>query len=96
MTASNLRELWRSLRVGDRIRIAEFPPEFLRPGYCLHRDTIAVYRKLVARRRPLRIGWIDEWKMPWVQCRFRRKDGRWQHHTLAVNHGGIVRVKFRR
>jgi hypothetical protein len=33
--------------------------------------------------------------LPWIECRFRRKDGRLEHHGLAVNHGGLVRVNSR-
>src|SRR5436853_7196518 len=88
-------ELWRKLRVGDRIRLVEVPLEFFQEGYYIHRDTSRVYRKLVARRRSLRVYAIDEYGLPWVQCRFRRRDGRWEWHALAVNHGGLVRVQVR-
>jgi hypothetical protein len=54
-----------------------------------------VYKKLVARKRPLRIAWIDEYGHPWIVCRFREK-GRWHWHSLAFNHDGIVRVLRRR
>lgn len=89
-------ELWRELQVGDRIRLVEIPKEFLQEGYYIHRDTLRVYKKLLARRRSLRIHEIDEGGLPWVHCRFRRKNGRWEHHFLALNHGGLVRVKPRR
>jgi hypothetical protein len=87
--------LWRQLKVGDRIRLTEVPREFFQAGYYIHRDTLRVYRKLVDCRRPLRVWMIDEYGFPWVQCRFRNKDGRWEHHSLAVNHNGLERVKPR-
>jgi len=90
------KELWRSLRVGDRVRLTEIPPEFLQPGFFLHRSTMQAYKKLVARHRPLRVSKIDEFGFPWVHFRFRMKDGRWEHHWLAINHGGLVRVRSRR
>src|SRR5262245_6701210 len=89
------KELWRTLRIGDRIRLVEMPPEFFRPGYFVHRDTVRVYRRLLSRGRPLRIHRIDEWGLPWVACRFRRKTGSWEYHWLAVNHNGLARVQSR-
>ena len=88
-------ELWRTLRVGDKVRLTKVPPEFLREEYSIHRDTMRVYKKLLARRRPLRIYSIDEYGYPWVECRFRLKDGSLVYHWLAFNHGGLVRVRPR-
>jgi hypothetical protein len=90
------KELWRTLKVGDRVRLVEMPPEFLQPGYRIFPETLRVYKKLVARGRPLRIWQIDEWGHPWIWCRFRRKNRRWEWHTLAVNHDGIAKVKARK
>jgi len=87
-------ELWRSLRVGDTIRLIEIPPEFLRVGYGIHKDTMRVYRLLLARGRPLRVAYLDELGMPWVRLREKRY-GQWYHHGLLFNHGGIVRVRKR-
>ena len=89
-------KLWRRLRVGDRIRLVEIPREFSQPGYFIHRDTMRVYKRLLARRRSLRVYRIDEWGHPWIHCQFRRKDGRWDYHSLAVNHDGLVLVRPRR
>jgi hypothetical protein len=33
--------------------------------------------------------------MPWIHCRFRRKDGRIEYHWLLINHDGWVRVRKR-
>jgi hypothetical protein len=38
---------------------------------------------------------IDEWGLPWIRCRFRRKDGSWEHHYLAIHDDSWVRVKPR-
>jgi hypothetical protein len=95
-TMQKQKILWPVLQVGDEIRLVEMPPEFLRSGHFVHPDTLRVYKKLIARRRPLRVYKIDAWGLPWVQCRFRRKDGRWEWHYLAVNHGGIVKVQRRK
>ncbi len=89
-----MTEVWRKLKVGDRIRLTEMPPEFLREGCYLHPDTKRVYKKLVARKRPLRIYKVRDGG-PWIHCRFRRKNGRLEYHWLLFNHGGIVRVSRR-
>jgi hypothetical protein len=90
------RELWQTLRIGDRIRLVEMPPEFFRPGYFIHRDTLRAYQRLLARGRPLRVDEIDAWGLPYVHFRFRCRNGRWEYHRLAVNHDGIAKVKPRK
>jgi len=89
-------ELWRQLRVGDKVRLVEIPPEFFSVGYFVHASTMRVYRKLLARDRPLRIRMIDFAGAPWVQCRFRRKSGGWETHDLAFCHDGLVKVTRRK
>lgn len=87
---------WKKLRVGDRIRFVHMPTEFAKPGYQIHRDTLRVYRRLIARCRPVRVFRLDAWKLPWIHCRFRRKNGRIEHHSLAINHDGWVLVITRK
>jgi hypothetical protein len=89
-------ELWRVLKVGDQIRLFEIPPEFSQKGYYIHRDTMRIYKKLLARGRPLRIRDIDEYGLPWISCRVPRTGGDWEWHWLAFNHAGFVRVKARK
>lgn len=88
-------EMWRELKVGDQVRLVAIPPEFLREGYGIHKETMRLYKKLLARRRPLRVFQICDWGLPWIRCRFQRKNGQWEWHSLAINHGGLVRVKSR-
>lgn len=87
--------LWRTFRVGDRIRLVEFPREFTRPGYVIFPETVRVYRKLLKRKSPLRVWMIDEYDAPWILCRFRRRNGKYEVHSLKVDHDGFVRVKPR-
>lgn len=89
-------ELWRKLRVGDCVRLVEYPREFLAPGYGIHRDTVRLYRRLLARRRPLRVYKVDAWGCPWIRCRFQLRDGRWEHHHLMINNSGLERVRSRK
>lgn len=87
---------WRRLRVGDGIRIVRMPWDASAPGYFFAPETRRLYKKLIARGRPLRVYEIDEYGQPWIRCRFRRKDGRWEHHLLAIKDDNWVRVKHRR
>lgn len=86
-----VREAWRDLRVGDRIRLVAMPGEFAQPGYQLFPYTRRVYERLIARSRPVRVYHVDDWGLPWVRCRFRRRDGSWDDHSLGFNHDGWVR-----
>jgi hypothetical protein len=86
---------WRKLRLNDRVRLVHLPTEFSQPGYFVHRDTLRVYRRRIDRGRSVRVFKIDEWKIPWVQFQFRRKDGRIEYYSLAINHDGWVRVQRR-
>jgi len=88
-------EPWHDLRIGDRIRLVAMPSEFAQPGYRLHPGTRRAYERLIARGRPLRVSRIDESGLPWIDCRFRERDGRWGYHSLAFNHDGWVRVRGR-
>ena len=93
--AKQLDEPWRRLRIGDRIRLVHMPTDFSRPGYSVHRDTRRVYQRIIDRQRSVRICQLDEFGMPWIHCRFRRKDGRIEYHWLLINHDGWVRVRKR-
>ena len=90
-----MAENWRKLRVGDRVRFVHMPTEFCRPGYSVHRDTRRTYKRLIERGRSVRVYKIDAWRLPWVRCQFRLKDGRIEYHYLAINHDGWVSVKPR-
>jgi len=85
------------LKVGDRIRIVAVPGEGI-PGYVIDRDTVRVYRMLVARGTPVRISFIDEYDQPWYYCRFRKKNGRNEWHSLGIqaDDDNWVSVKPRR
>lgn len=85
-------EPWRELRVGDGVRPVADPPEWRQSGYHLPAETGALWKLLVARGRPLRVCEVDKWGSPWVRCRVRTANGGWEHHFLALTHGGWVRV----
>jgi hypothetical protein len=74
------------LKVGDRIRILSVPGEGV-PDYVIQKDTVRAYKKLIARGRSVRIKWIDENGQPWYEFRFKRKNGRWEYHAMAIMSG---------
>ncbi len=71
------------LKVGDRIRIISLPPWYGTPGSTSLPETRRVYERLIARGRSVRIWRIIDGD-PWYECRFRMKNGRWDHHWMAV------------
>jgi len=74
----------KDLKVGDKIRIIGYPGEF-DPDYFLHEETRAVYKKLMKRKGPVRIAYIED-GIPWYK--FRQKiDGQWAEECLAVLDG---------
>jgi len=84
------------LNVGDRVRIVSIPGEGI-PGYILMPETRRVFKRLIARRRPVRIARIDEYGSPWYDCRFRNRKGRVEYHSLSImeNETNWVPVKSR-
>jgi hypothetical protein len=72
------------LRIGDWIMITGVPGTGV-PNYYIHRDTKRVFEKLVARNRPVRIREIDEFGAPWYMCRFKKPDGTYEAHFLAIS-----------
>jgi hypothetical protein len=91
-----MKEPWRELRVGDLVRIVRMPSGVDALGYTFHPETRSLYKRLIARRRPVRVYRIAEDKLPWIRCRFQIRDGRWEHHWLAINDDSWVRVIHRR
>jgi hypothetical protein len=90
-----MNEPWRQLKVGDRVRIVRMPSGVDEPGYRFPAETRRLYERLIERGYPQRIYEIDEWGLPWIDCRFRLADGQWEHHLLAVNDDSWVLVKPR-
>lgn len=89
------KEPWRSLRIGDLVRIVRMPSGVDERGYVFHKDTRRLYERLIDRRRPVRVYEIDKWGGPWISCRFRDTRGRWEYHSLCINDDSWVRVKHR-
>jgi hypothetical protein len=88
-------EPWRRLRVGDQVRFVRMPRGVDAPGYRFPRCTRRLYERLIERGRPSRVFKIDAWGLPWIRCRFRHKDGKWEYHILAINDDSWVLVQSR-
>lgn len=81
------------LKVGDRIRITSIPK--IREW---HPETVAVYKRLIARGRSVRIQEVPENGFPVFECRFREPDGSWvyQYWTVRDDDDNWVPVKPRK
>ena len=90
------KDLWTALRVGDRVRVVRLPLFQGIRGAGLLPETRRLYRKLITRSRPSRVFQIDEYGVPWIYCKFRRKSGKWEMHWLAINDDSWVHVNRRR
>jgi hypothetical protein len=93
-SAESVPEPWQNLRVGDRIRFVAMPSGYSEEN--CHPETLAAYQLLIERRRPVRVAFLDETKRPWIRFRVLASDGRWDHHSLLINHDGWVPVKPRK
>jgi hypothetical protein len=71
------------LKVGDLVRITDVAGNGAK-DYYLHPETRRVYKKIIARNRPVRINRIA-YGEPWYTVGFKRKDGSWEWHDLSVN-----------
>ena len=71
------------LKIGDRIKIIDVPGRGV-PNYSIHRDTVRVYKTIIARRRAVVIDKIDKFGAPWYTIKLKRKNGKWERHFLAV------------
>ena len=86
-------EFWRSLRIGDRVRLAHVPVEFTSAPdtYRLHGETLELYQHLVAESAILTVSEIDDWNVPWIDYTWVR-NGVEEFHSLGLNHDGLVAV----
>ena len=79
-----MSEPWRSLKVGDRVRVVAWPAE-LDEGY-LHEETREFYEWLIATGSILEIVEIDDWDLPFGEIG-RSVDGVELYDKVALNHG---------
>lgn len=84
-----MKEPWRNLQVGDRVRIKCWPEE-LREEW-LHEETRELYRWLIRTGSVLTISEIDAWGMPYGEIQVD-SDADEEWHYLALNHSGLEMV----
>jgi hypothetical protein len=85
-----MNELWRRLRVGDRVRVTAWPAEMSEDR--VHPDTTAAYRWLIETGTVLTITEIDEWGLPFGRYR-RTIDAVECTEYMALNHGEVEVVE---
>jgi hypothetical protein len=85
----------KKLKIGDTIKIVSLPVLHGTPGYCIHKDTVRVFNKIIARGKPVLIDEIDEHGTPWYKVKFKRKNGKYEIHYLSVcsDDNNYVKVK---
>lgn len=83
---------WHQPEIGDRIRIVRMPTDDDGREQTLHAETRVLYQPLIERGRSLRISRIDGGGLPWIECRFKLPDGRWEYHYLMINDNSWVPV----
>jgi hypothetical protein len=84
------------LKIGDRIRVIAVPGVGI-PNHTIQRETVRVYKKIIARKRAVIINKIDEFGSPWYTFKFKATNGTWHWHSLIVDDddNNWVRVKPR-
>ena len=95
--AAKLPRDWKSLRVGDRIRIVAIPEadqrNFNESG---DNDTYPVLRRLAEKRCVRTISFIDSAGFPWIEYRYRNSQGKIEAHGVAIcDNESWVRVSSR-
>jgi hypothetical protein len=75
-------ERWRSLRVGDRIRITALPDEIWAP----HGETRALFDHLIAKCVPVTVNRVDDDGYPWIEYSYRDSDGCRVWEFLLIKH----------
>lgn len=74
-----------SLKIGDKVRIVSLPVGYGNSDYYIHRDTVTVFNKIIARKRAVRIDSICEKSSePCYLVKFKEKDG-WHWHHLSIS-----------
>jgi hypothetical protein len=81
-----MRDLWRTLKVGDRVRVIFWPPELHEDR--LHQETRELYRWLIDTKSVLAIVRIDELGLPEGKV-CRSVNGAQRFEFLLLNHGGL-------
>jgi hypothetical protein len=78
-------EVWKTLRVGDCIRIIGMPDEVWAP----HGETKALFQHLVDHLLPVKVCRVDEDGYPWIEYTHTSEDGTEYWESLMIHHDAI-------
>ena len=73
----------KSLKTGDFVRFIALPDEWSRPGFTVHRESVAFMKSMIRRTWPSRIVGIDEYGVPWIHARVRVR-GKLHFHGWGI------------
>jgi hypothetical protein len=76
---------WRSLRVGDQIRIAGMPSEV----WAQHDETKAQFEYLVHSHLIVKVARIDEMGYPWIEYTRSSDEGAMIYESMMINHDDV-------
>jgi len=79
-------ELWRTLKIGDKVRVTEWPHDMKRDN--LHAISQEFLDWLINTRSILTVTEIDSFGLPFGHI-VRQVDGAEQFEYWALNHGGL-------
>ncbi len=85
-----MSDLWRNLRVGDKVRVVEWPKEMHKET--LHQETRELYDWLIDTKSALTITKIDNFGLPQGEIHRIVHDDE-QTEFLLLNHGGLEIVE---
>lgn len=81
-----MNELWRNLRIGDRVRVVSWPLGL--DQNLMSEELRDLYMWLIATQQTLTITKIDHIGLPWGEI-IIVLDGEEHVHQFALDHGGL-------
>jgi hypothetical protein len=85
MDSGPLTSGWRSLQLGDNIRITRMPSEVWAP----HGETKAQFEYLVHSRLVVKVARIDEMGYPWIEYTRLSDEGAMIYESMMINHDDV-------
>lgn len=88
----------KDLKIGDKIRIISQPVWVGQPGTTIPPEDVRFFNKLIKRKSPVRISEISQDGLPGFYCRFKKKNGRWEHHFnwIGFDDNNWIKCKTRK
>ena len=73
----------KKLKVGDKVKFVSLPDEWRHPQAMVLKESVAFMKVMISRNWPSRVYKIDEYGVPWIKARLRRR-GKPEHHWWAI------------